>query len=192
MQLRKLVIGGLAMGLAMSAGIAYASIPDSNKTVHGCWKALAATNGTHNLTVIDTARTPTCPSGFNNLNWRTKGQLLYQNSIFFSGPYTEGETVATFSGVPAGLMCVTGTASAFTSTPQSRMVLTFGSSAGAPTVFFFSFANEANSHKALVESGTNCATVPAGTYSYVGGHAASLATSDFNDDGSLSVQVFAN
>ena len=41
MQLRKLVIGGLVMGLAMSSGIAYVSIPDSNKKVHGCWKALA-------------------------------------------------------------------------------------------------------------------------------------------------------
>ena len=191
MQLRKMVIGGLVMGLAMSAGIAYASIPDSNKKVHGCWQAQAATNGTHNLTVIDTATTPTCPSGFNNLNWPTKGQLLYQKSIFFNGPYTEGETVATFSGVPAGVMCVTGTASAFTSTPQSRMVLIFGSNT-APAVYFFLFANEANSHKALVESGTKCATVPAGTYSYVGGNAASLATSDFNDNGSLSVQVFAN
>src|SRR5437879_949482 len=167
MQLRKLVIGGLVMGLAMSAGIAYASIPDSNKKVHGCWQALAATNGTHNLTVIDTATTPTCPSGFNKLNWPTKGQLLYQNSASFTGPYTSGQTVATFTGVPAGLMCVTGTASGFTSTPLVTLTLLF-TSANAPVIGFVLFANEANSHKALAEEGTSCASVTAGTYSFVG------------------------
>ena len=40
MQLRKVVIGGLVMGLAMSAGIAYVSIPDSTKKVHGSLEEL--------------------------------------------------------------------------------------------------------------------------------------------------------
>jgi hypothetical protein len=191
MQLRKLVIGGLVMGLAMSAGIAYASIPDSSKKVHGCWKALAATNGTHNLTVIDTATTPTCPSGFNKLNWPTKGQLLYQSNASFQGPYTSNQTVATFTGVPAGLMCVSGTASAFATTSSASVQVVF-TSPSAPTVFFVLFANEANSHKALVEEGTSCGTVPAGTYSYGGAANNNPTTSDGNDIGSLSVQVFAN
>ena len=56
MQLRKLVVGAAVMGLAMSAGIAYASIPDSGGTIHGCVKTATATNGTHGIKVIDTAR----------------------------------------------------------------------------------------------------------------------------------------
>jgi len=123
MQLRKLVVGAAVMGLAMSAGIAYASIPDSGGTIHGCVKTATATNGTHGIKVIDTATTFTCPSGFTNVTWPAKGQLLYQNITFFTGPYTEGETVGTFTGVPAGLMCVTGTASAFTSTPLDTLTL---------------------------------------------------------------------
>src|SRR5207245_9772486 len=95
MQLRKLVVGVAVFGLAISAGIAYASVPDSNKTVHGCWKAAAAANGTHKLTVIDTATTPACPSGFNSLNWSTKGQLLYENIIAFARPYTASRKCAT-------------------------------------------------------------------------------------------------
>jgi hypothetical protein len=191
MQLRKLVVGAAVMGLAMSAGIAYASIPDSNKKVHGCWKAAAATNGTHKLTVIDTATTPTCPSGFNSLNWPTKGQLLYQNFAFFVGPFTSGQTVATFTGVPAGLMCVTISASAFTTTPQSFLVLGF-SSPTAPSGFGELFANEANSHKTLVLTGTRCQPVAAGNFSWTGSAFNGSTTSDGNDDGSLSVQVFAN
>ena len=191
MQLRRLVIGAAVMGLAMSAGIAYASIPDSGGTIHGCVKTATATNGTHGIKVIDTATTSTCPTGFNNLNWPTKGQLLYQNITFFTGPYTNGETVGTFNGVPAGLMCLTGTASAFTSTPLETLTLIFTSAAG-PSMSFHLFANEANSHKALVEEGTNCATVPTGTYSYGGAANNNPTTSDGNDFGSLSVQVFAN
>jgi hypothetical protein len=189
MQLRKLVVGAAVMGLAMSAGIAYASIPDSGGTVHGCVKTATATNGTHGIKVIDTATTPTCPTGFENLNWPTKGQLLYQSKAFVTGPYTEGETVGTFTDVPAGMMCLTGTGSAFARFPAFLLGLEF-TSPSAPSVVLFLFANEANSHKALVEQ-TNCATVPAGTYSYVGnGH--SGTTSDGHDVGSLSVQVFAN
>ena len=191
MQLRKLVIGAAVMGLAMSAGIAYASIPDSNKTVHGCWKAAAATNGTHKLTVIDTATTSTCPSGFNRLNWSTKGQLLYQNSINFPGPYTSNQKVATFTGVPAGLMCVTAAASAFAATPGVTLAVGFFNGTGAPGVLLELLANEAGSHKALVEFGTTCQNVPAGTYSYKGSGTPST-TSDGSDVGSLSVQVFAN
>jgi hypothetical protein len=177
-------------GTLIAMGIAYASIPDSSGIVHGCVKTASATNGTHGVKVIDTATTPTCPTGFNNLNWPTKGQLLYQNSTFFSGPYTNGETVATFTGVPAGLMCVTGTASAFTTTSSISVAVVF-TSPSAPQVNFILFANEANSHKALVEAGTNCATVPAGTYSYVG-KSKPPTTSDSGDEGSISVQVFAN
>ena len=191
MQLRKLVVGAAVMGLAMSAGIAYASIPDSGGTIHGCVKTATATNGTHGIKVIDTATTSTCPTGFNNLNWPSKGQLLYQSNASFTGPYTSGETVGTFNGVPAGLMCLTGTASAFATTSSARVEVVF-TSPSAPTVFFVVFANEANSHKALVEEGTNCATVPTGTYSYGGAANNNPTTSDGNDFGSLSVQVFAN
>ena len=183
------------MGLAMSAGIAYASIPDSSGIIHGCVKTASATNGTHGIKVIDTATTPTCPTGFNNLNWPTKGQLLYQSNASFTGPYTNGETVATFTGVPTGLMCITGTASAFATTSSASVEVVFASPASpsAPTAFFVLFANEANSHKALVEDfGTNCATVGAGTYSYAGNSNSNGTTSDGHDFGSLSLQVFAN
>ena len=192
MQLRKLVIGAAVMGLAMSAGIAYASIPDSGGIIHGCVKTASATNGTHGIKVIDTATTFTCPSGFTNVTWPTKGQLLYQSNAAFFGPYTSNQAVATFTGVPAGLMCVTGTASAFATTSSAHLQVNFFTSPSAPQVNFILFANEANSHKALVEDGTNCATVPAGTYSYAGADNMNSTTSDGNDFGSLSVQVFAN
>src|SRR5487761_1588508 len=64
---------GVVILVASAVGVAAASIPDSSGLVHGCYKATAATNGTHALTIIDAAKTSACPSGYKSLNWNVNG-----------------------------------------------------------------------------------------------------------------------
>lgn len=77
-RVRVAVVAAGAVILVVSAvGVAAASIPDSSGLVHGCYKATAATNGTHGLTIIDAAKTPACPSGYKSLNWNVNGPNGY-------------------------------------------------------------------------------------------------------------------
>jgi hypothetical protein len=68
---------GVVILVVSAVGVAAASIPDSSGQVHGCYKSKAATNGTHTLTVIDAAKTSTCPSGYKSLNWNVNGPNGY-------------------------------------------------------------------------------------------------------------------
>lgn len=52
--------------LAAGAGIAYASIPAPDGTIHGCYK-----NATGMLIAIDSAAS--CPTGYTALNWNQTG-----------------------------------------------------------------------------------------------------------------------
>src|SRR5580692_12277305 len=77
-RVRVAVVAAGAVILVVSAvGVAAASIPDSSGLVHGCYKATAATNGTHGLTIIDAAKTSACPSGYKSLNWNVNGPNGY-------------------------------------------------------------------------------------------------------------------
>lgn len=64
-----LILTSVILALAFS-GVAFASIPDNNGVIHGCY----TTNGAHTLQVIDTTLTPTCPSGTTSLTWNQKGR----------------------------------------------------------------------------------------------------------------------
>jgi hypothetical protein len=189
MRIHKLILGGLAAGLAMTAGIAYASIPDSGGVIHGCYKNAVP----HKLAVIDTATAPTCPAGYTRLNWPTKGALLDNQWASFNGPYTSGETVASFT-VPAGLMCVSSSLSAWTSNPGGGFVsVSFGPNPiPAPSTNGFVFTNEPSSHKALLSIPDKCEVVAAGTYSYTGRALTSGTMSDSLDHGYMSVMVYSN
>jgi hypothetical protein len=59
-------VGGAAIAVAVIAsGVAYATVPDSNGVIHGCYSKTGA------LSVIDS--TQTCPKGTTTLNWNQSG-----------------------------------------------------------------------------------------------------------------------
>ncbi len=72
-------MGGSRLGLAIVAavatavvigGVSYASIPNPSGVINACYK----TSGTnHALSVINTAHTAHCPSGYTSLNWSQTG-----------------------------------------------------------------------------------------------------------------------
>ena len=56
-------MAAIVVGAVVSVvGISFASIPDNLGVVHGCYKT-SATPVNHPLSVIDSAKTATCPSG---------------------------------------------------------------------------------------------------------------------------------
>ena len=63
---RVLITGIATAALLAIAGVAVASIPASDGTIHGCYK-----NSTGDLRVIDS--TATCPNGTTPLNWNQTG-----------------------------------------------------------------------------------------------------------------------
>jgi hypothetical protein len=73
--------------VAIAAGVAYASIPDSAGVIHGCYK----TGGSHALRVIDTGVSGHCNGDEKPLNWNQTGP---------QGP--AGATGATGAQGPAG------------------------------------------------------------------------------------------
>ncbi len=183
---------GILMGAVVATGVSWASIPDATGQIHGCYKAAGKT--THALSVIDSAATSACPKGMLPLNWNT-GALIYQKTVDFAGPYTGGQTVATFT-VPAGLMCAQATATAYTTgTTGQFLELAFqtGTAAYGQLVLRI-LANQDNLHMALVPYfGEGCHQVPAGTFSYAGNAESGIypTTTDNNDQGNISVQVYS-
>jgi hypothetical protein len=174
------------IGAVTATGVSWASIPDATGRIWSCY----ATAGTsHALSVIDRAKTAKCPTGTLPLNWNI-GALLMQKTIFFTGPFAG--TVASFT-VPAGLMCMEATATAYTTGPGLLGVSFAPTASGPPSVTLAIEANEANSHKALVpKTGSpSCLPVSAGTKTYVGSTIAAGNTSDSNDFGSISVRVYS-
>ena len=55
---------------SLTAGVSYASIPDSGGVIHGCYKP---SNKATPLKVIDTARTSKCPNGYDSIVWNQTG-----------------------------------------------------------------------------------------------------------------------
>ncbi|HXW35835.1 MAG TPA: hypothetical protein VEJ87_14760 [Acidimicrobiales bacterium] len=102
---RKVVGGRFAVAVlaALSTavvigGIGYASIPDSSGVVHGCYK----TSGTnHKLSVINSAVTPNCPSGYTSLDWNANGSNGYSaqtSETHLNDTYTQVDSLT----LPAG------------------------------------------------------------------------------------------
>jgi hypothetical protein len=188
---------------ALASGVTWASIPNSTSgVITACYSKTLATK---TLRVIDAQAGQKCTTSENKLSWQANGltlaqvqavvsaapgRLIYQNYAEFQGPWDGTTTKASFT-VPAGLMCVWGQASAYTTTAgASALSVQFANGAGAPGMYFNLEADEANSHKALVPLNNNgCETVSAGTYKYVAYDLGS--TSDSNDWGSIQVQVFS-
>lgn len=65
---KSITVLSAAAALALVGGVAVASVPDASGVIHGCRKA---SDGS--VRVIDTASTPTCPSGYVALNWSQAG-----------------------------------------------------------------------------------------------------------------------
>jgi hypothetical protein len=189
---RVALVAGVILGGLVATGVSWASIPDPTGQIHGCYNTAAKANGTHPLGVIDPAKTAKCPTGTTPLNWNT-GALIYQKTVSFNGPYSSGSPIVASFTIPAGLVCVEASASAYTATATAHLNQEFAVSnlQAPPPVFLSLFANEANSHKALVSDGAPCALQPlANTYNYVGtGFGPTL--SDSNDVGSLTVRVYS-
>src|SRR5438046_1139999 len=62
----------VAVGLA-AGGIAYASVPDSNGVIHGCYnRAGAKSTGGTSLTIIDSSYS-SCARGQQQITWNQKG-----------------------------------------------------------------------------------------------------------------------
>src|SRR5262245_40260973 len=81
------LVGGLVAG-----GIAYATIPDANGVIHGCYSALNTSSPPGRLRVIDTDLGQTCKSGEVALNWSQNG----------AGSPTEGWDAGNGDTVPTG------------------------------------------------------------------------------------------
>jgi hypothetical protein len=78
---RRLGLIGLVIGIGVAvAGIAYASIPDANGVIHGCYL-----NARGTLRVIDTA-TQNCTSGETPLSWKQTGSQGQQGPTGPGGP----------------------------------------------------------------------------------------------------------
>ena len=68
---RTLIFAGVIGGLVLAGGaVAFAAIPNpTTGVISGCY----TTASPHVLRVIDTAKTPKCPTGTTALNWNQKG-----------------------------------------------------------------------------------------------------------------------
>jgi hypothetical protein len=62
------VFVALALALALTAGVAYSAIPDSNDVVHGCYD-----NASGGLRVVDTDAGGVCRGGETALDWNQRG-----------------------------------------------------------------------------------------------------------------------
>jgi hypothetical protein len=94
------VVAAVASAVVIG-GVSYASIPDGNGLIHGCYKTAASANGTHKLSVINAAVTSTCPSGYTGLNWNADGPNGYSaqtSDTNISPSFTEVDSLT----LPAG------------------------------------------------------------------------------------------
>jgi hypothetical protein len=130
--------GALLAAVAVSA---YASIPDAQGVIHGCY---ATTGGA--LKVIDTAKTTKCPTGYRALSWNQKGPAGPAGPTGPTGATgptgPTGPTGATGPTGPAGPGATTISASTgqgsfnLASSNGITLNLNCGSnSAGSPTAF---------------------------------------------------------
>jgi len=75
--MKKLLVGVVLGAILASAGIAVASIPDSNGVIHGCYLTSGNPNVRGALRVIDTDAGQTCGSGETAISWDQQGGARY-------------------------------------------------------------------------------------------------------------------
>jgi hypothetical protein len=93
MRRRVLVVLIAAVLLVAGFGVAQASIPGPDGTIHGCYK-----NSNGDLSVVDS--TESCPTGYTALNWSGGGGTGSTGYEVIGGTVVEG--------VPLTLSCPTG------------------------------------------------------------------------------------
>jgi len=111
-----LIIAATVLGLLLLGGIAYASIPDSDGVIHGCYKTSNPGKGA--VVVIDTDAGATCASGFTSLNWNQTGPQGPQGIPGISGLHVVGGLVGTIDGtgnLPETLVACHGSETAISS-----------------------------------------------------------------------------
>jgi hypothetical protein len=96
-----LVAAVVTAGVIVTVGVSSASIPDGNGVIHGCYK----TAKSHQLSVIDTAKTPMCTGKTAPLNWSPVNILAghHDTSTSFS---SSGATILTLTIPTAGSYAV--------------------------------------------------------------------------------------
>src|SRR5436190_16480841 len=68
------LLAASTVGLALAGGIAYATIPDSGRVIHTCFKPTDATKaGGAALTVVDSESGATCKTGDTALTFNQQG-----------------------------------------------------------------------------------------------------------------------
>jgi hypothetical protein len=99
MQVESSALVAAAAMLALAGGVAYATIPDANGVVHGCYNTV---NG--NLRVIDVAAGQTCKNSEAALNWNLVGPAGIPGPPGAPGtPGEDGEDGATGQQGPQGI-----------------------------------------------------------------------------------------
>jgi hypothetical protein len=126
-----------------------------------------------------------------------KGDLLYSKNFPFTGPYTAAGKVISTQALPAGLACMTASASAIgVGTPPFLVDVRFALQ-DANTFLKVAAqdlqlsANEALSHKALIGPGTQCVTIPATRYDLFVVDGNTHTASNMFDFASATLQVFS-
>lgn len=100
-----LIAGAITVLAGIGTGVAYASIPAPDGTIHGCYK-----NSTGMLITIDSSAS--CPTGYTALNWSQTGP---------PGPSTAGAT-----GLDLVFVQATGTSQAIASCPSDHPYVVSG------------------------------------------------------------------
>jgi hypothetical protein len=71
--MKRLLIATTVAGVTLAAGVAYASIPDSNGVIHGCYNTNPARGPLGALRVVDTGQGQTCATGESSVAWSQTG-----------------------------------------------------------------------------------------------------------------------
>lgn len=101
--------GAALIPLGAGIGIAYASIPATDGTVHGCYQSSGLGNGA--LYVIDSA--DSCPTGYTALNWQQTapvgiaGYQVVSHQFSVPGPSSPGAFDGTVN-CPSGKVALGG------------------------------------------------------------------------------------
>ncbi|HXW35927.1 MAG TPA: hypothetical protein VEJ87_15235 [Acidimicrobiales bacterium] len=100
------IVVGIIFGGLVATGISWASIPDSNGVIHGCYKTRGTT---HSLKVIDSAVTSSCPSGYTSLDWSETGPQGPQGPSLLQGGYDNNGTTVSSALQTVDTMTITNT-----------------------------------------------------------------------------------
>jgi hypothetical protein len=133
-------------------GVGFASIPDGSGVIHGCYMP-SATASAYTLKVINTAKHPKCPVGYNSVNWNQTGPQgpsgVVRMDSFAATAYPDNATTmwAFVSQTVPETFTNTDTAATVTGT------IDFASSNGSEISAFLGVCYEASGSSTLVNTG---------------------------------------